>query len=341
MTKEYSFCLCGGGAQTHIIGAWLSSQNYKVSILTRKPSLWDNNYTVQTPRGVIKASIQSISDNPAQVIPDADIILLTVPGDANRAELKKISPYIKPGAYVGGCFCSSGFFFEAMHQLGADVNLWGFQRVPFIARVEEYGRYAVLKSFRPQMKIAVERAAPEEKERFRQVIQECFNCETILLNNYLEASITNSNPILHTARLYTMFSDWEPSKVFDHNILFYEEWTDEASDLLIRMDNELFLLLTYLPVASDYLTPLLEYYESTDSESLTRKISSIEGFKGITSPMKLVARGWVPDFSCRYFTEDFGFGLSYINKLAREYGVAVPNIERVLNWGLSVIKPVN
>lgn len=135
-----------------------------------------------------------------------------------------------------------------------------------------------------------------------------------------------------------MFSKLEQSNVFDHNILFYEEWTDEASNLLIQMDKELFSLLTFLPVAPNYLTPLLEYYESTDSKSLTKKISSIEGFKGITSPMKQLGDVWIPNFSSRYFTEDFGLGLFNIYKLAMEYGVDVPNIKKVLNWGLSVIK---
>lgn len=337
-TATYRFCLCGGGAQTHVIGAWLSSQNYEVSILTRKPFRWNKNYIVKTSDGPIEASIQTISDNPSLVIPNADIILLTVPGDANREELEKIKPYVKPGSYVGGCFCSSGFFFDALHLFESNIKLWGFQRVPFIARIEEYGQIAVLKSSRPQMKIAIEYATSEEKEQFRQIIQKCFKCETMLLNNYLEASITNSNPILHTARLYTMFSKLEQSNVFDHNILFYEEWTDEASNLLIQMDKELFSLLTFLPVAPNYLTPLLEYYESTDSKSLTKKISSIEGFKGITSPMKQLGDVWIPNFSSRYFTEDFGLGLFNIYKLAMEYGVDVPNIKKVLNWGLSVIK---
>lgn len=333
MGERVTICLCGGGAQSHVIGAWLSSKGVSVSILTRQPNKWIKSYKVQTPNGEIYANIAKISNSPAQVIPDSKIILLTVPGYANRDEINKIKPYLNPGSYVGSVFCSSGFFFEALKLLPENIHLWGFQRVPYIARVTEYGHNARLQSFRLQFKIAVERASTYEKEFLRQWIAQNLGSETILLNNHLEASITNSNPILHTARLYSMFKDWSPGKFYSHHILFYEEWTEEAAELLIRMDGELFDILAHLPVSPNYITPLLEYYESHDAKSLAKKISSITGFKGITSPMKQMEGGWIPDFASRYFTEDFGYSLSYIHRLAMENGVAVPNISEVLDWG--------
>ena len=87
--------------------------------------------------------------------------------------------------------------------------------------------------------------------------------------------------------------------MFDHNILFYKEWTNEASQLIIDMDKEFFQLLDKLNVNS--LPTLLDYYESTDAASLTRKIESIPAFQTILSPMKQVGGGWVADFENRYF----------------------------------------
>lgn len=160
-----------------------------------------------------------------------------------------------------------------------------------------------------------------------------FECMTNLMNNYLEASITNSNPILHTARLYTMFHDWSDSTRSDHNFLFYEEWTEEAAELLLKMDEELFKLLEKLPVIKGYLIPLKKYYESKDALSLKNKLSSISGFKGIASPMIKDEKGWKPDFSNRYFTEDFGYSLRHIWELGKKYNVDMPNIDMVYNWG--------
>ena len=101
------------------------------------------------------------------------------------------------------------------------------------------------------------------------------------------------------------------------------------------MDEEFFRLLSLLPVEQGYLPTALNYYESHDAASLARKLSSIQGFKGITSPMKQTAGGWVADYSSRYFTEDFPFGLKYIWQLAHQKGVSCPYIDRVYAWGMS------
>lgn len=329
--------IIGGGSLGHVITGWLASQGCKVSVLTRRPADWSNHLIINTPDGQFRSCLQKISGNPKDVIPEADVILLTVPGYANRSELNAIAPYLKDGCYVGAVFCSSGFFFDALEIIPENIKLWGFQRVPFISRVERYGHEANLLSFRGELNIAVERADDEDKEAFRKWVETVFHTPVVLRNNYLEVSITNSNPILHTARLYTMFHDWTDDMRSDHNILFYEEWTEEAADLMIKMDAELFKILKHLPVDSNYLTPLLEYYESHDASSLKTKLSSIKGFKGITSPMKEDEFGWYPDYHSRYFTEDFGYSLRFIWELGKKYGVQTPHIDKTYNWGRRMI----
>lgn len=48
--------------------------------------------------------------------------------------------------------------------------------------------------------------------------------------------------------------------------------------------------------------------------------------------------GWCPDFSSRYFTEDFPFGLKFIRDLCIERNVSCPNIDKVYAWGMSKLK---
>ena len=97
------------------------------------------------------------------------------------------------------------------------------------------------------------------------------------------------------------------------------------------MDAEFFHLLDKLNVHS--LPILLDYYESTDASSLTRKIQSIPAFQTISSPMKQVEGGWMVDFESRYFTEDFPFGLRWIHDLCYKYQIYTPKIEMVYSWG--------
>lgn len=331
-----TICICGGGSLGHVIAGYLSAKkDMAVNILTQRPLQWSRELRIFTPEGnVLCGKLNIVSDSPKEALCDASIVLLCLPGYAIKSELIKIKPYVNERTYVGSVFSSTGFFFEAMDLLDEDIPLWGFQRVPFIARTDVYGENAHLLGYKNSHNIAIERS--NDKEEFRKTIEELFDAPVHLLNNYYEASFTNSNPILHPSRLYTLFNDWNTEVYYDHQFLFYEEWTNEASELLMALDNELFRVLEKLPVASDYLMPILPYYESHDAESLTRKIRSIGGFKGIKTPMIFTEQGWQPDLNSRYFQEDFMYGLRYIHLEAHRLGVEVPMIDRVFDWGINV-----
>lgn len=334
-----TICICGGGSLGHVIAGWLSAKGKaKVNILTGRPESWGNSVTVETPQdGALEGVLSVVSREPQEAVAPADVVLFCYPGYMIASELERISPYLKPGAYVGSVFSSTGFFFEALKILPATQPLWGFQRVPFISRVKEYGRSANLLGYKPCYHIAVENVSDQQKNDFSGMIADWFERPVHLLKNYYEASLTNSNPLLHTSRLYTMFGAENEGRIYPCMINFYEEWTVEAADMLIKMDAEFFELLKVLPVTPGYLPPILEYYESHDAESLARKLSSIQGFKGITSPMIQIEEGWVPDFKSRYFTEDFPYGLKYIWQLAHDHDIPCPNIDKVYAWGISKI----
>lgn len=330
-------CLCGGGSLGHVIAAWLSAKGTaEVSILTGSPDRWNKEINVFLPESeVLTGRLTSVSGNPEEVISDADVVLFCYPGFMIASELERIKPYLKRDAYVGSVFSSTGFFFEALRILSPSQPLWGFQRVPFICRVQEYGSSARLLGYKPCYHIAVENVPDEQKRKFADMISEWFERPVHLLKNYYEASLTNSNPLLHTSRLYTMFGRENEGRVYPRMINFYEDWTVEAADVLIKMDREFFELLKVLPVTEGYLPPILEYYESHDAQSLAAKLSSIAGFKGITSPMIQTEEGWIPDFKSRYFTEDFPYGLKYIWQLAHAYNISTPVVDEVYQWGIS------
>lgn len=331
-------CICGGGSLGHVVAGYLAATKpVKVNVLTQRPERWSREIVVDTPDSkVLYGGLNVVSSDPVEALSGVVVVLLCLPGFAIRDELIKIRPYLNKDTYVGSVFSSTGFFFEAMKLLDEDIPLWGFQRVPFIARTEEYGHSAHLLGYKSAHNIAVERC--DDKEGFRALIESLFDAPVTLLSNYYEASLTNSNPLLHTSRLYTMFGGENEGRVFPCMILFYEEWTVEAAQLLIDMDEEFFTILRYLPVSEGYLPRILDYYESHDAESLARKLSSIQGFKGITSPMTETAEGWVPDFASRYFTEDFPYGLRYIWELAHQLNIDVPYIDKVYNWGVSKLR---
>lgn len=332
--------ICGGGSLGHVVAGWLSARNHAiVNILTGRPEKWQSDIVVDTPDEIIlNGKISKISNKVEDVIPESDVVLLCLPGYMIAKQLEVIKPFLNPSTYVGSVFSSTGFFFEALNLLDNEQPLWGFQRVPFISRVNEYGKSAHLLGYKNSHNIAIENVSNSKKVEFAITLQDWFERPINVLLNYYEASLTNSNPLLHTSRLYTMFGNENEGKTFDRMVYFYEEWTEAAADLYIKMDEEFFRLLKVLPVSEGYLPRVLDYYESHDAKSLAAKLSSIQGFKGITSPMKQTDKGWVADFESRYFTEDFPYGLRYIWQLAHEKGVECPNIDRVYEWGMSKIK---
>ena len=232
-------CICGGGNLGHVVAGFLAAHaDGEVSLLTRHPERWQQQLSISTPDGTtLQGRLSRISSNPSEVVRQADIVLLCLPGFSIREELQLISPYLSPQTAVGSIVCSTGFFFEAFKILPPQTPLFGFQRVPFISRIKEYGRSANLLGYKPSLHIAIEQT--DRKEALRATMQQLFRVPVLLLKSYYEVSLTNSNPLLHPARLYTLWSHWHEGIVYPEESLFYEQWTDEASALLIQMDEEI------------------------------------------------------------------------------------------------------
>lgn len=324
-------CIIGGGNLGLVCSGVFASKGYQVNILSGHPENWSRELTITDANG--KQFIGSpalITADAAAAVAGVDMILLCLPGYLIKETLKRIKPFLAPSVIVGSIVASTGFFFFA-HDVLPGWPLFGFQRVPFISRTVEYGRSGMLLGYKKELNVAVENIP--DVPSFLTEIQRMFSTPVSLLDTFYEAALTNSNPILHTARLYSMWSG-EVNPV-PNNSHFYAEWTDEASTLMIEMDREFQSLLKALNVREGAVPTLLDYYESTDAASLTRKIRSIEAFKPIMSPMIQTPNGWIPDFNSRYFTEDFPFGLQFIKQLADKHNIPTPHITQVLQWGLS------
>ena len=330
-------CICGGGNLGHVVAGFIAAQKkHEVCLLTRHPEQWSQDLIIEAPaETTYSGHLNGLFSNAEQAVSDADIILLCLPGYAIRETLLQIKDYVQSDAAVGSVVSSTGFFFEAMELLPASQPLFGFQRVPFISRIIEYGHKARLMGYKDSLNLAIERT--EHPEQLRDTLADMLQTPIQLLGSYYEASLSNSNPLLHPSRLYTLWKDWHEGDIYPRVPFFYEEWTEETAQLYIQMDNELQSLLDLLPVRKGSIATVLDYYESTDAVSLAKKLRSIEAFKGILSPMKQVEGGYIPDFQSRYFTEDFPYGLAIVHRLAHEKGVPSPTIDMVYDWRIKML----
>ena len=329
-------CICGGGGLGHTCAAVLSSfEGVDVNLYTQHPEKWNHNFIVNAPDRQFQGRLSVISDRAEEVIPNSDIVLLCLPAFLVESTLVEIKQYLTPNSIVGSVVGNTGFFLFA-HRVFSDssVGLFAFQRVPYISRVVDYGKEALLLGYKDELLMATENII--DPQSFSVQISRLFRTSTSLVDSFYEVTLSNSNPILHTGRLFSMWKDCE-GKVYDVNPLFYHDWTDEASSIIIQMDNEFSDLLEALNIPRTHLKTLLEHYGVVDPYTLTLKLKSIPSFATILSPMKEVESGWKPDFTSRYFTEDFPYGLRFIHDLAHEQNIECPTIDMVYTWGINMI----
>ena len=326
-----TICICGGGALGLVVASVLSNtREVAVRLLTAHPQQWSKSIEAIDSGGkVYKGVLEKVSDRAEDVIPQSDIVLFCLPGFLIEQSLKQIAPFITNQA-IGSIVSSTGFFFQAHRILGSSASLFGFQRVPFISRVQVYGHSADLLGYKQQLYMATENLPKD----FEAMWAEWLQTPVAHLSNYLEASLSNSNPLLHPARLYGMWHEWN-GETYKEQTLFYAQWDEFSSEVYIAMDEEFQKLCHTVGVA---IPSVLDYYESADAISLTRKLRSIAAFQTIKAPMKQTEKGFVPDFESRYFTEDFPFGLQIVKDLAHKHQIKTPLIDQVLKWGNNKIR---
>lgn len=312
-------------------GCLAAKKGFEVNLLTGHPDDWTSEVMVYLPDGeTVKGRMNRISSDPKEVVSDADYVILCLPGFLIADTLTRIAPFLKSGAIVGSVVSSNGFFWMAKAILPADNPYFGMQRVPFIATVQEYGKIAALKGYRKLLKVAVSENA--NKNRIRRDFEAFFDTPVEILGSFWAAALTNSNPLLHTARSYALFKNDVQDTVYPEELLFYETWNDESATLLIACDEEFQQTIRRLPFDAAEIPSLLEYYESHDAASLACKLRSIPAFKGIRLRMKKVKGGFVPDCEGRYFREDIPFGLLIVKDFAHYLKVHVPFIDKILYW---------
>ncbi|MBA1443725.1 MAG: NAD/NADP octopine/nopaline dehydrogenase family protein [Chromatiales bacterium] len=327
--------ICGGGNVAHVLAGLLSQRKgLEIRVLTRKPDLWGESIRVLDDQNrSTTGRPHLISNQASEVISGADLVILALPAYARAAVLSMIAPHLTGNVWVGSLPGSGGFDWlaqKALRGASANVSIFGAQRVPHISRIIHYGSEVLGCAKKEGIAIA---AIPRSRcSEIASILEDLLQMPVSCLNNFLEITLATSNPILHPARMYTLFHDYKRDRFWQESILFYEGWDDAASELLVRMDREVHDIFTHIPLDLSYILPLLEHYGVRNAQELTHKISGITSFKGIPTPMLETENGFVPDFQSRYFSEDIPFGLLIIKGVAAITGTPTPLIDTVLTW---------
>lgn len=280
-----------------------------------------------------------ITSDWAVALSGAQIVYITLPHFLIRDTFAKIANMVEPGALVGVIPGSGGceFFFEEF--FGRRARLFGFQRVPFTAKLAVYGHEVNLKSWKPYSVVGT--LFSQDLDDAIAAVEAC-GLATSRAANFMAVSMTPSNPVLHTSRTFELFGATKPGEPLAGRRKFYVGWTDGASRTMLGMDAELHQMIDQIGDELDLssIKPLGEHYEAPTVEAMTRKINSIPTFQTVFAPM-VPAPGnedaspegaWVADTSSRMFTEDFPWGLAVIKGYCELFGVKTPVMDGVLSW---------
>jgi hypothetical protein len=318
--------------------ACLRTKDIKVTLFTSRPHEWhDEIESLNTVTGQItRGKLALATDNAAEVIPNADMILFTIPSNAIKDIFGKIKNYISEGTIIGFIPGTGGKEYLCSDLLKKSCIIWGTQRVPSGTSIVEYGKKVHSLGNRKDLRIA---AMPRDTTgEICVLMHELLDITTVPLNNYLCVTLTPSNPILHTSRLYSILKEYRIGDMFDEKISLYKKWDDASSRILIGCDTELQNCCKKLNRLD--LTAVLSlkvHYEiegaagKDDFEKMTRKISSLPFLKD-SIPMIPVHDKYIPDLQSRYFLEDYPYGLCIVKSFCVICGIESPNIDIILRW---------
>lgn len=329
----------GGGNIGTLMAAEMAAKDHEVSILTSKPEQWSNQVSIYDDQDKLLSTskISQITSNAESALRNAELIFVTVPAQLFPATATRVLPFIQPEQTIGIIPGSGGAEFAFAKHIQRGGALFGYQRVHSIARLRKYGHSVYMLGRKSNLQIASIPSATATK--LAKLNSSLFDLPCKTLPNYLSVTLTPSNPILHTTRLYSMFKNYQSGKFYHENYLFYESWNNDSSEALLACDDELQQLCQIIPLDLSSVQSLMHYYESKTASELTKKLRSITAFKGITSPMIETDHGWIPDFTSRYFVADFAYGLKIIKDIAKLYEVSTPTLDQIWNWYAATVHP--
>jgi hypothetical protein len=330
--------ICGGGSLSHAVAAVLGARSdVEVRVLTRQPRRWSGNLrAIYLDIAEITGRVSLASSDPQTAVAGADIVILCVPSCARERILTAIAPFVDKHTRVG-CFPGfGGFEWQARHILGAEVRIFGLQRVPYVRKTISYGEAVWISGIRPRLFVGALPAS--DAPAIAHLLEDLLSIPSDPLPNYLPVTLSASNAIFHPARIYSAFSGLTEQAGLPDRKLFYEEWDDAASIAYLSLDKELQAICARIPADLSAAQPIGVHYGVADAAALTQRIRTIRALRDRHLPLLRHESGFIPDVLSSYFTEDIPFGLLVVKAVAETVDLRTPYIDTVLHWAQSAMK---
>lgn len=358
MGNNNTITIVGGGSSAHVLIPLLSKAGHKVNVLTRRPSEWSRNVEAQLQscdghlKKTFKGTINFISNNPQDIIPQASIIVLCMPVSQYRQALHHIAPYINDNknVFVGALYGQAGFNWM-MDEIKKKYNIknitsFAIGLLPWICRTVEYGRVGV--TYGPKK---VNIVALSDPSRFdflndyflKNLCERIFDTGSFVLSkNFLSLTLSVDNQIIHPARCYGLFlkhgGRWKSLSDVPY---FYRDFDSLSANILRDLDAEYTLIRNVLKTKypKNDFTYMLDYLALERLSYQSENVDICESFTtshtlgAIKTPTVQNDMGeWIIDTEHRFFTDDIHYGLCIAKWISEKLELTVPVIDSIIEW---------
>ena len=347
----------GGGNSAHVLIPLLKKTGLNVNLMTRKPKKWHNTVELEyiKPTGEHVASwrgtIDKISSEPSEVIPQADIIMLCMPVSAYRKALHKIAPYIKTDkkVYVGTVYGQGGFNWmtdEIADKFGLDkLVAFAIGLIPWICRTKEYGSKGIVYGAKP-LNIAAVKPKKEfnylNKILLSKIVEEWFGHGGFRqAEHFLSLTMSVDNQIIHTSRMYGLYLEYGGTWQRLNDVpYFYRDFSQVSADILAKLDADYSLIREALKEkypARDY-TWMMDYISQDNITNENDNKTVMETFKNsatlgaIRTPVIHDGEKWELNRKHRFFYDDVFYGLCIAKWFAQRLDIKTEHVDTVLGW---------
>jgi len=363
MTKEddpVTVTIVGGGNSAHVLIPFLGETHHIVNLMTRRPSDWKETVTCEVRDGendellkTFKGTTNKISSDPAEVIPEADIIILCMPVHTYRVSLAKIGPYINRDkeVFVGTVFGQAGFNWM-VHEMEKENKLtntvaFAIGLIPWICRTAEYGSLVYNYGGKHVNIAAV--TPPDRFDRLNDIFFEDLSLAQLGVGKFYQAcsfvSITLSvdNQLIHPSRMYGLWKQCNGGKwkTYDDVPFFYKDFDDFSADCIRRVDEDYgtvrAAIRKHFPDRPfKYMLSYLELERlshTSDNVDIKASFKDSKQLAAIKTPVLQLDDGsYIINTQCRFFTDDFPYGLVITKWIAEQLDVEVPFITHLIKW---------
>ena len=358
MQLKKNIVIVGGGNSAHVLIPLLSEANFSITILTSRPNDWShaieleyrnpNDEVLRTFSGII----DTITDDPASCIPDADYIVLCMPVYQYRVALHRLAPYINRDkqVVVGTVYGQGGFnwMMEEIlqkYQL-SNITYFAFGLIPWVCRTKEYGHAGITYGVKVRNAATVypkEHFARINDEFFDQICYRWFKTGKVeQLDNFVSITLSVDNQIIHPSRCYAICKEYGGKWKHAEDVpRFYKDYDAFSAQCLAELDADYSKVRNrikqlYPDKDFHYMLSYLDLEHYTYDSSSTDIVDSFVNsptLQAIATPVIPDGKGNVElDKNGRFFMDDIYYGIAITKWIAELMHIDVPMIDKLLHW---------